>query len=68
MTDLRPAPRDRTIAITCKIHGSKWFCNLRMSKINGEIVLDPHVADSCVLLFDEEAARAVFEFFQEWLG
>jgi hypothetical protein len=71
MSDSQPAPRgskNRTIPVTCRIHGSRGFCNLRMSKINGEIVLDPHVADSCVLIFEEEAARAVFETFRDWLG
>ena len=32
------------------------------------IVLDPHVAGSCVIIFDETAARAVYEVFHEWLS
>jgi hypothetical protein len=56
--DPQPAPRgrtDRTIPVTCRIHGSRGFCNLRMTKVGGEIVLT----------FNEEAARAVFEAFRE---
>jgi hypothetical protein len=71
MSDPQPAPRgskNRTIPVTCRIHGSKGFCNLRMTKVDGEIVLDPHVANACVLVFDDEAASAVFEFFREALG
>ena len=69
--DQRPVPRggkDRTIPVTCQIHGSRGFCNLRLTRVDGAIVLDPHVAGSCVLTFEEEAARAVFETFREWLG
>jgi hypothetical protein len=59
---------DRTIAITCQIHGSRGFCNLRVSKINGEIVLNPHVANSCILKFDNAAATQLFDILGEWLG
>ena len=59
---------DRTISITCQIHGSKGFCNLRVTKINGEIVLDPHVGGCCVLRFDEGAATQLFDMLGEWLG
>ena len=40
----RPAPRggtDRTIVATCQNHGSRGFCNLRLTKVDGEIVLNP---------------------------
>jgi hypothetical protein len=59
---------DRTIPITCQIHGCRGFCNLRVSKIDGEIVLNPHVDGSCVLRFDEVAATQLFEVLGEWLG
>jgi hypothetical protein len=59
---------DRTIATTCQIHGSRGFCNLRVSKINGEIVLNPHVAGSCVIRLDETAATQLFDILGEWLG
>ncbi|MGH3800193.1 MAG: hypothetical protein ACRDTD_08705 [Pseudonocardiaceae bacterium] len=69
--DQRPAPRggpDRTIAATSQIHGSRGFCNLRLTKVDGEIVLDPHVAGSCVITLDETAATALFDLLGEWLG
>jgi hypothetical protein len=59
---------DRTISITCQIHGSRGFCNLRVNKVNGEIVLNPHVDGSCVLSFDEAAATQLFDILGEWLG
>ena len=59
---------DRTIAITCQIHGCRGFCNLRVTKIDGEIVLNPHVDGSCILRFDEVAATQLFEVFGEWVG
>jgi hypothetical protein len=59
---------DFTIPITCQIHGARGFCNLRVSKVNGEIVLDPHVAGSCVLSLDEAAATQLFDILGEWLG
>ncbi len=59
---------DRTIPVTCQIHGSQGFCNLRVSKVDGEIVLDPHVDGSCVLRLDEAAAAQLFDMLGEWLG
>ena len=59
---------DRTISTTCQIHGSKGFCNLRVTKIDGEIVLNPHVDGSCVLRLDETAATQLFDILREWLG
>ena len=59
---------DWTISITCQIHDSKGFCNLRVTKIDGEIVLNPHVDGSCVLRLDETAATQLFDILGEWLG
>jgi hypothetical protein len=59
---------DRTLCITCQIHGSRGFCNLRISKVNGEIVLNPHVDGSCILSLDEAAATQLFDLLGEWLG
>jgi hypothetical protein len=59
---------DCTIPVTCQIHGARGFFNLRVSKIDGEIVLDPHVAGSCVLSLDEAAATQLFDILGEWLG
>jgi hypothetical protein len=44
------------------------FCNLRLTKINDRIELDPHVADCCVIVLDEEQATAVRDTLTEWLG
>ena len=67
----QPVPRggkDRPIVATCQIHGSRGFCNLRLTKVDSEIVLDPHVAGSCVITLDETAATALFDLLGEWLG
>lgn len=61
-------PPDRTIPTTCQIHGCRGFCNLRVSKVNGEIVLNPHVDGSCVLRLDKVAASQLFDILGEWLG
>jgi hypothetical protein len=68
----QPVPRDgnncRTIPVTCRTHGATGFCNLRLTKVDGDIVLDPHAAGSCVITFDEDAATALFDVLGEWLG
>jgi hypothetical protein len=58
---------DRTIPTTCQIHGSRGFCNLRVTKINGEIVLNPHVAGSCIIKLDKTAATPLSDILGEWL-
>lgn len=59
----------RTVSATCQIHrGCKGFCNLRLTKVGGEIVLDPHVTGCCVIRFDETEARTVRDTLTEWLG
>ncbi len=60
----------RTIPVTCTTHGGgKNFCNLLMTKeSDGTIVLDPHVANCCVLRLDYAAATAVFDTLGTWLG
>ncbi len=60
-------PLDRTFPTTCQIHGCRGFCNLRVSKVNGEIVLNPHIDGSCVLRLDRTAATHLFDILQEWL-
>ncbi|MGH3548537.1 MAG: hypothetical protein ACRDQU_10595 [Pseudonocardiaceae bacterium] len=35
---------------------------------DGIIVLNPHVANCCVLRFDERAATALLGIVGEWLG
>lgn len=60
---------DRTIPATCQTHGgARGFCNLRVTKIDETIVLDPHVTGSCVIVLDEAAATALFDLLGEWLG
>jgi hypothetical protein len=59
----------RTIPVTCTTHGGgRNFCNLLMTKeSDGTIVLDPHVANCCVLRLDYAAATAVFDTLGKWL-
>ncbi len=68
-SESRPARANyRTILVTCTTHGCRGFCSLRVTKVGDDIVLDPHVAGSCVIVFDGTAARALFGLLGEWLG
>jgi hypothetical protein len=58
----------RAIAVTCTQHGAAGFTSLTVSKRDGAVVLDPHVAGSCVIILDEAAATALFDLLGEWLG
>ncbi len=59
----------RTIMVSCATcPGARGFTSLRVTRIGGDIVLDPHVAGFCVLVFDETAATALFDILGEWLG
>lgn len=59
----------RTIHASCALHrGPAGFANLRVSKLDGMIELDPHVAGGCVILLDEDGARVLSEALVEWLG
>jgi hypothetical protein len=59
----------RTIPVTCQTcGGSRGFSNLRVRKIDGDIVLDPHVTGSCVIVLDKAAATALRDLHKEWLG
>ena len=67
----QPRPRrtiDRTISATCEIHGAKGFCNLRVTKAGDGIVLNPHVAGSCVITLDAAGVVALRELLIEWQG
>ncbi|MBV9162243.1 MAG: hypothetical protein JO309_00080 [Pseudonocardiales bacterium] len=59
----------RAIPVGCGTHGGpRGFTNLVVErKPNGEIVLDPHVTGMCVIIFDEAAARALFDVLGTWL-
>jgi hypothetical protein len=58
----------RVVMTTCQAHGSAGFTNLLVTKENGTIVLNPHLANCCVLRLDEQAARALLSILGEWLG
>jgi len=59
----------RAIGITCALHrGPRGFANLVVEKQGGEIVFDMHVTGACVMIFDEDAARVLFNLLGEWLG
>ena len=58
----------RVVMTTCQAHGAAGFTNLLVAKENGTIVLNPHVANCCVLRLDEQAARALLGILGEWLG
>lgn len=63
-----PSERHRTIPITCLTHGAASYCNLRLRKVGGLIELDPHIDGSCILRFDEQAATALRNTIDLWLG
>jgi hypothetical protein len=56
---------DRTISATCQIHGARGFCNLRVTKVGDGIVLNPHVAGSCVIALDEAGTDALRDLLIE---
>ena len=59
----------RAISITCSVHGgTPGFTNLMVSQRDGDIVLDPHVTGACVIVLNETAATALFDFLGELLG
>ncbi|MFZ0120727.1 MAG: hypothetical protein WAL99_15060 [Pseudonocardiaceae bacterium] len=53
---------------TCQAHGAAGFTNLLMTRENGIIVLNPHLANCCVLRLDEQAATTLHDILSEWLG
>jgi hypothetical protein len=58
----------RVVMTTCQAHGAAGFTNLLVTKQDGTIVLNPHVANCCVLRLDEQAARALLGILGECLG
>ena len=44
------------------------FCNLIVSKVDGDIELDPHVDGCCLLTLNEDAATELRDVLTEWLG
>ncbi|MFY9808914.1 MAG: hypothetical protein WAK86_16865 [Pseudonocardiaceae bacterium] len=68
--DLRTALRRhrRVVMTTCQAHAATGFTNLLVTKKDGIIVLNPHLANCCVLRLDEQAATALRDILVEWLG
>ncbi len=58
----------RVVMTTCQAHGAAGFTNLLVTKEDGIIVLNPHVANCCVLRLDQQAATALHNILGEWLG
>ncbi|MBV9161379.1 MAG: hypothetical protein JO281_07480 [Pseudonocardiales bacterium] len=60
----------RAIPVSWGVHGGpRGFTNLVVErKPNGEIVLHVHVTGMCVIIFHKEAARALFDVLETWLG
>jgi hypothetical protein len=58
-TDSARGSHRRVIMTTCQAHGADGFTNLLVTKEDGVIVLNPHVASCCVLRLDELAATAL---------
>ncbi len=66
--DSAPRPHRRVIMTTCQAHTAAGFTNLLVTKEDGIIVLNPHIANCCVLRFDEQAATALLDILADWLG
>jgi hypothetical protein len=65
----RPVGNRRVIHATCLMHGgSRGFTNLAGTRSDGQIVLDPHVTGSCVMILDGAAATELFDVLRQWLG
>ncbi|HEX5349771.1 MAG TPA: hypothetical protein VFW64_22190 [Pseudonocardiaceae bacterium] len=58
----------RVVMTTCQAHTATGFTNLLVTKEDGIIVLNPHLANCCVLRLDEQAATALLDILAEWLG
>ncbi len=64
-----PPRNHRVIPATCATHrGPARFCNLRVSKLDGNIQLDPHATGVCVLTLDEDATTTLRDTLSGWLG
>jgi len=59
----------RAIGAQCGVHGGpRGFTNVVVErKAHGDIIIDPHVTGQCVIIFDEDAATALFEILRMWL-
>jgi hypothetical protein len=70
--DFYPSPsslRRKAIPATCQLHGGPANpTTLLVSKRDGTIVLDPHVAGSCVISLEEESATKLRDMLTDWLA
>jgi hypothetical protein len=65
----RRDPNRRVIDCTCIVHGgARNFMPLVCTKRDGDIELNPHATNQCVILLDENAATELFDVLGEWLG
>jgi hypothetical protein len=48
-TTLSAGSNRRVLMTTCQVHGAAGFTNLLVTKEGGFIVLNPHLANCCVL-------------------
>jgi hypothetical protein len=54
---------------SCSVHrGAVGFCNLVVSKIDGDIELNPHADGCCLLTLSEDGATELRDVLTEWLG
>jgi hypothetical protein len=58
----------RVVMTTCQAHAAAGFTNLLVTKEDGIIVLNAHIANCCVLRLDQQAATALLGILKEWLG
>lgn len=58
----------RVVMTTCQAHGAAGFTNLLVTKEDSAVVLNPHLANCCVLRLDEQAATDLHTVLGEWLG
>jgi hypothetical protein len=58
----------RVVMTTCQAHAAAGFTNLLVTKEDGIIVLNPHIANCCVLRLDQQAATVLLGILEEWLG
>ena len=65
----RRDPNRRVIDITCSTHGgARGFTPMVCTKRDGDIELNPHATDQCVIILNENAATQLFDLLGEWLG
>lgn len=66
---VRRDPNRRVIDATRSTHGGpRGFTPLVCTKVGGDILIDPHSMNLCVIVLDEAAATALFDALREWLG